>query len=130
MDETKKRLTPIDIIGKLNDINRGIFDLSVRVTGRTTRLVDEYIQKLYTNRGEFVPIIDHYGTRGANELLASKILKRMELEHKKDPIDIRRYGDSETPEIKLISVPDREYVEEEIKRLLEIKMELLIANKQ
>ena len=52
-----------------------------RCTGRTTRRCDTFIQKLFQNVGEENQICDHYRTRSADEMLAHKIIRRLELEH-------------------------------------------------
>lgn len=52
-----------------------------RCTGRTTRRCDDFIQKLFQNVGEEIQICDHYRTRSADEMLAHKIIRRLELEH-------------------------------------------------
>ena len=39
---------------------------SNRATGRTTRLVDYYIQKLFNNPNEEIEIIDHYNIQQLN----------------------------------------------------------------
>lgn len=52
-----------------------------RCTGRTTRRCDDLIQKLFQNVGEEIQICDHYRTRSADEMLAHKIIRRLELEH-------------------------------------------------
>lgn len=52
-----------------------------RATGRTTRLADEYIQKLFNNPGEWVLITDHYPSRRAYESLMMIICRRVAYEH-------------------------------------------------
>jgi len=52
----------------------------VRRTGRSTRLIDEYIQELF--RGRRILVKDHYGTRQSDELLWDDIMDRLYLEHK------------------------------------------------
>lgn len=52
-----------------------------RRTGRTTRRCDVFIQKLFQNVGKEIQIYDHYGTRSADEMLAHKIIRRLESEH-------------------------------------------------
>lgn len=63
-----------------------------RRTGRTTRLCDVFIQKLFQNVGEEIQISDHYGTRSADEMLAHKIIRRLELEHPHVKPNIRFSG--------------------------------------
>lgn len=51
-----------------------------RATGRTTRLCDEYIQKLFTE-GSTGYIEDHYNSKRADRLLTDKIKNRLLAEH-------------------------------------------------
>jgi hypothetical protein len=54
------------------------------LTGRTTRLVDSYIQKMFDERGKYVEIRDHFmdgNSNQANQDLTQKIINRMEEEH-------------------------------------------------
>lgn len=53
-----------------------------RITGRTTRQADAYIQQLFNSMGEWVCICDHYPGIRASEMLANKIYRRMEMEHR------------------------------------------------
>lgn len=50
-------------------------------SGRTTRLADKYIQKLFDNPGEWVRISDHFPGRKADEMLMVKVCRRVEMEH-------------------------------------------------
>lgn len=63
-----------------------------RRTGRTTRLCDDFIQKLFQNVGKEIQICDYYGTRSADEMLAHKIIRRLELEHPHVKPNIRFSG--------------------------------------
>lgn len=56
-------------------------DLKHRKTGRTTRLVDMYIQDLFNRRGEWVKIFDHFRGRQASEMLVRLIQRRLMNEH-------------------------------------------------
>lgn len=52
-------------------------------SGRTTRQVDDYIQKLFNAQiGEWITLFDHSGYRTGNDGLFHKIRKRMEFEHR------------------------------------------------
>lgn len=62
-----------------------------RITGRTTRQVDAYIQQLFNSMGEWVRICDHYSGIRADEMLVHKIYRRMEMEHRIN-LDVRRKG--------------------------------------
>lgn len=55
---------------------------SNRATGRTTRLVDYYIQKLFNNPNEEIKIIDHYNIQQSNIHLTQMILRRLDNEHR------------------------------------------------
>jgi len=50
-----------------------------RRTGRSTRLIDDYIQRLFT-RG-YIQVYDHHFTEEARKDLFNRIAKRLELEH-------------------------------------------------
>lgn len=65
-----------------------------RMTGRTTRMVDEFIQKLYKNEGEWVPIYDHYPSIQAHRMMLQKVIKRMEFEHPSDKFEIDKLNNS------------------------------------
>ena len=61
---------------------------SNRATGRTTRLVDYYIQKLFNNPNEEIEIIDHYNIQQSNTHLTQMILRRMYNEHRQIKIKV------------------------------------------
>ena len=61
---------------------------SNRATGRTTRLVDYYIQKLFNNPNEEVEIIDHTNTQQSNTHLTQLVLQRMYNEHRQIKIKV------------------------------------------
>ena len=61
---------------------------SNRATGRTTRLVDYYIQELFNHPNEEVEIIDHTNTQQSNTHLTQLILQRMYNEHRQIKIKI------------------------------------------
>lgn len=50
-------------------------------TGRTTRLCDAFIQKLFQNVGKEIQIYDHYVTYSSDKMLTEKIINRLKLEH-------------------------------------------------
>lgn len=52
-----------------------------RCTGRTTRLCDAFIQKLFQNVGKEIQIYDHYVTFSSDNMLTEKIVNRLRLEH-------------------------------------------------
>ena len=55
---------------------------SNRATGRTTRLVDHYIQELFNNPNKEIEIIDHTNTQQSNIHLTQMILRRTYEEHR------------------------------------------------
>lgn len=52
----------------------------LRQTGRSTRLLDSYVQELF-EKG-FVEVIDHHNTIQSNTLLFGKLVQRLTNEHK------------------------------------------------
>lgn len=56
-------------------------DDSNRATGRTTRLVDYYIQELFNNPNSEIEIIDHTNNQQSNVHLTQMILRRLDNEH-------------------------------------------------
>lgn len=61
-------------------------------SGRTTRQVDDYIQKLFNAEiGEWITLFDHSGCRTGNDGLFHKIRKRMEFEHGIN-LEVKRKG--------------------------------------
>lgn len=53
-----------------------------RATGRTTRLVDLYIQLLFeSEEGLQIAIVDHHPARASHENLADRIVRRLNIEH-------------------------------------------------
>lgn len=93
---------------------RQLGELANRRTGRTTRLVDEYIQKLYDNQGEWIEIHDHYpcNKRLNDRLVLDRIMQRMTIEHKYDKVEV----DKPKNKIKLVS-SSRDTVYEEMDRI-------------
>lgn len=62
-----------------------------RATGETTRLCDNLVQDFFkAPYGEWVPVIDHFGTRQADELLLRMFMRRMETEHPNIEVEYRR----------------------------------------
>lgn len=54
----------------------------VRKSGRTTRLVDEFIQLLFeVDKGQIVQVRDHYPSNDAHRMLLNKIALRLKNEH-------------------------------------------------
>ena len=69
-----------------NEISKQV-DLN-RSTGRTTRLIDQYIQILFTNPNKEIEIIDHSNNQQSNIHLTQMILQRFYNEHKGVKIEI------------------------------------------
>lgn len=63
------------------ELLRELSRLKTRKTGRTTRLVDKYIQELFEKRGEWILVADHYSTITATQLLIHRIQSRVMHEH-------------------------------------------------
>lgn len=76
----------LKLIGEYNETN-------LRATGRTTRIVDDTIQKMFNNPNEWVFVCDHYPTRLATVRVVDLIRRRLQYEHKLE-IDARatEYG--------------------------------------
>lgn len=72
------------------DFLMSIESIRRRMTGRTTQMVDGFIQKLYKNEGEWVGIYDHYPSRNADRMIMEKIIRRMQFEHPQDKIEVDR----------------------------------------
>ena len=60
---------------------QGLGQDKYRRTGRTTRLCDDFIQKLFQNVGKEIQIYDHYVTYSSDDMLTEKIINRLKLEH-------------------------------------------------
>lgn len=56
-----------------------IIEKLCRTTGRSTRRVDDYIQKLF-EQGEII-VNDHYDNRKAHNILFDKVMRRLIFEH-------------------------------------------------
>lgn len=52
---------------------------SLRRTGRTTRIIDDIIQDLFTKHGTWCTMEDHH--KDGHDFLMKKVLKRLEMEH-------------------------------------------------
>lgn len=63
-------------------------EIRFRMTGKTTRMVDEFVQKLYENEGEWVEIYDHFPSIQAHRMIFEKVIKRMLIEHPQDKIEV------------------------------------------
>ena len=63
-------------------------ELASRLQGRTTRLIDKFIQEIYQHQGEWVTIEDHHPTKQEHRILFDKIMSRMQFEHQDDEVKI------------------------------------------
>ncbi len=61
-----------------------------RMTGRTTRIVDEFVQMLYKNEGKWVVIYDHFPSDNNDRIVLEKVITRMKIEHPQDKLEIDR----------------------------------------
>jgi len=52
-----------------------------RMTGKTTRIIDGYIQILFRNPNEWHEIYDHHPTRAMREHVMNRLKDRFEREH-------------------------------------------------
>ena len=75
------KLTEGQLIILKEMINKFLEENNDRGTGRTTRLIDSYIQELFNNKGSHIDIKDHYNSREADRILVNKIEKRLQSEH-------------------------------------------------
>ena len=64
-------------------------DINIRRTGRTTRLVNEYIERLF--KEHTIIVRDHYPTQLASKYMANMLKKRMEFEHRKK-VRVEEFG--------------------------------------
>ena len=60
----------------------------LRSSGRTTRLIDYYIQELFNNPNKEIEIIDHTTMTQSNIHLTQMILRRMYEEHRGSKIKV------------------------------------------
>ena len=121
-DENSPRIRELNLLERL-------CELKYRATGRTTRLVDEYVQNLYSKPNEWIGITDHFWNyktgktdTGANYCIFNKLMHRLSDEHPGDKFDYRKNDNH--MEVRLVSSVSGEYINEEIKRLEKELMEL------
>lgn len=74
-------MTRHEIFQQIFETERGIFELEHRASGRTTRLIDKYVQELFNNPNEWVNVYDHWPERRAAAMLVDKIRQRLDYEH-------------------------------------------------
>lgn len=69
-------------------MNRLIND---RASGKTTRLVDKYVQEIFENAGDWVSVHDHYPGLRAQMFLIERICSRFQAEHHIN-LEVRRHN--------------------------------------
>lgn len=52
-----------------------------RMTGRTTIIVDYYVQQLFEHPKEWIDIHDHFETKAADQNVLTRLVARMQNEH-------------------------------------------------
>lgn len=61
----------------------------IRKSGRTTRLIDDYIQLLFTtDKGSTIKVRDHTPSNDAHRQLIEKIVRRLKNEHPNIVVDV------------------------------------------
>ena len=111
-------------INRKRELIGQIIELLRRSTGRTTRIIDEYIQELYRHQGDWIEIKDHYPSPQSDRMVLNRIVARMELEHPGDKVNVDK---SKKPP-RLMLVPcRRDSLMTEIKRL-QYKIDKLSKN--
>ena len=107
-------MTESERINRKSELIGELIELSGRSTGRTTRIIDEYIQELYRHQGEWIEIKDHYASPQADRMVLNKIMARMELEHPDDKVNVDK--SRKTQKLMLVTCR-RDSLMTEIKRL-------------
>jgi len=100
---------------RAHELRMQVLELGRRYSGRTTRYVDTYIQKMYDNIGIWVRIVDHYDSPQENKMIAKKVIERMQWEHTNDKIEWRNKG--KNFEIRIVSCPSEVAKKEQVERL-------------
>lgn len=99
-----------------------LIELRARATGRTTRIVDEIIQRLFNNPDSWIEVFDHWNDRRSHRFLVDRIKGRLNAEHHADII--ARDAEDGGYFIKLKNKPNTEQREREIERLEKVVDEL------
>lgn len=107
-------MTESERINRRSELVGQLVELSGRLTGRTTRIIDEYIQELYRHQGEWIEIKDHHPSPQSDRIALNKIMTRMELEHPGDKVNVDK--SRKTPRIMLVTC-NRDSLMTEIERL-------------
>lgn len=69
------------------------FELSRKSTGRTTRLIDNAVQKFFSlKQGDTLLLLDHEPTRTAQLELLKKFCNRMKIEHPNEQFEVDEYN--------------------------------------
>jgi len=80
MELTDDQKRTIDWVENMPD--EALHNIVGRHTGKSTRIVDELIQDFFNKKpGTKIRIIDHYPTKRADEHVARRMLRRLEVEH-------------------------------------------------
>lgn len=103
----------IEIEKAIDNLKTQVINLKYRATGISTRLVDQYIQEIYGNEGEWVEINDHYPSMNANKLLAERVIARLKAEHRNDEFKFRKIRGFEIMLVRCV----RDSVLDDMKRL-------------
>lgn len=107
-------MTESERINRKSELIGQLVELSGRLRGRTTRIIDEYIQELYRHYGKWIEIKDHYPSPQSDHIVLNKIMARMELEHPGDKVKVNK--SRKTPRIMLVTCK-HDSLMTEIKRL-------------
>ena len=107
-------MTESERINRKSELIGQLIELSGRSRGRTTRIIDEYIQELYRHEGEWIEIKDHFASPRADRMVLNKIVARMALEHPSDKVNVDK--SRKIPRIMLVTC-NRDSLMTEIKRL-------------
>jgi Lhr-like helicase len=117
-------MTEKDLLNERQRLLERLGELRFRASGRTTRLVDKYIQDLFNNPGEWVRVYDHWPKKNAASELARKIKKRMAVEHNLEVVT-KSIPDGFALKIKNYKKPDFSKEIEECKSNIEAISDML-----
>ena len=60
----------------------------IRQSGRSTRLIDDYVQELFNNG--IIKVYDHHNTPLAHRFLFDNVLRRLSIEHTHIKLEVNR----------------------------------------
>ena len=75
------------------EVESGIAEINSRYSGRSTRQMDDIIQKLFETPDRWIMFRDHYGELKATRFTVNRIRKRLQMEHHLD-LQIRNGEDN------------------------------------